>query len=423
MGLPRGRAGVPPTTAHALGPQAERPPYNRWRGFPARVTLQNLRLRQAPSVLLLGATNIMATEPIKIGVVGLGVGRAFHLKHFQAIPGVRIQALCDQNAELLQTTAAEYAAPQTFTDFDRFLDGADVDAVALAVPNFLHHPMTLAALDRGWHVLCEKPMALNAAEALEMRAKVRATGRKFMIHFNQRFRAEHQFFKAIIDSGKLGDIYYASTGWRRMRGIPKFGGWFGQKRMSGGGPLIDLGVHMLDLTRWLIGSPRALTVSASTFSHLGESLAREQSKEFDVEDLATALIRFDNGTSLMLEVNWALNFEEREKIFLELSGKMGGLSNVTYDYKDTTTCIFREENGAMVKTVPLKYPAAFENAQAHFVRCIREDLEPNAGVDDGVEIMRILDAIYASALAQREVVMKDLDFTHPLASAPAVAVE
>ena len=362
------------------------------------------------------------TPPLKVGIVGLGIG-IIHLRFFKEVPGVTVQALCDQNTALLQKTAAEHHVPQTFTDFDRFLADADIDAVALAVPNFLHRPMTLAALDRGWHVLCEKPMALNAAEALEMRTKVRETGKKFMIHFNQRFRAEHQYFKALVDSGKLGDIYYATTGWRRMRGIPKFGGWFGQKKMSGGGPLIDLGVHMLDLTRWLMGNPKAVTVSASTFSHLGESLALAQSKEFDVEDLATALIRFDNGASLMLEVNWALNFEEREKIYLELSGKKGGLSNVTFDYKDTTTCIFREEAGAMVKTVPLKYPAAFESAQAHFARCIREDLEPEAGASEGVEIMRILDAIYASAHAEREVVMKEIDFTHPLPDGPAVAVE
>ena len=365
----------------------------------------------------------MSQNALRIGIVGLGVGKLFHLKCFKDIPGVTIQAICDQNAALLREVETEYAVPQTFADFDKFLGAAEIDAVALAVPNFLHKPMTLAALDQGWHVLCEKPMALNAAEALEMRARVRATGRKFMIHFNQRFRAEHQFFKEVIDSGKLGEIYYASTGWRRMRGIPKFGGWFGQKKMSGGGPLIDLGVHMLDLTRWLIGSPKAVTVSASTFSHLGESLARAQSKDFDVEDLAAALIRFDNGTSLMLEVNWALNFEEREKIYLELSGKKGGLSNVTFDYKDTTTCIFREENGAMVKTVPLRYPAGFETAQEHFVRCIREDREPEAGADDGVEIMRILDAIYASALEHREVVMKDVDFTHPPADTPTVSAE
>jgi predicted dehydrogenase len=363
-----------------------------------------------------------AEDRIRVGVIGLGVGQ-WHLQRYAEVPGVIIQALCDQNTALLGEVAAKFNVPQTFTNFEKMLEKAEVDAVTLAVPNFLHKSMTIAALEKGWHVLCEKPMALTTAEALEMRAKVRQTGRKFMIHFNQRFRAEHQFFKAVIDSGKLGDIYYASTGWRRMRGIPRFGGWFGQKKMSGGGPLIDLGVHMLDLTRWLIGNPRAVTVSASTYSHLGQALAREQAKEFDVEDLATALIRFDNGASLVLEVNWALNFEEREKTYLELSGIKGGLSNVTFDYKDTTTCIFREENGAMVKTVPLKYPPNTESAQAHFIRSIREDFQPEAGADEGVEIMRILDAIYASALDRREVVMKEVDFTQPLVAEPAVSLE
>lgn len=346
-----------------------------------------------------------------------------HLKHFKAVAEAKIQAVCDLNGETLAEVGDEYAVPQRFTDFVEFLAKAEIDAVSLVVPNYLHKPMTLACLDRGLHVLCEKPMAMDAGEAIEMRERVRATGRKFMIHFNQRFRAEHQFFKTIIESGKLGDVYYASAGWRRMRGMPRFGGWFGQKKMSGGGPLIDLGVHMLDLSRWLMGSPKAVTVSASTFAHLGKSLAQAQAKEFDVEDLASALIRFDNGSSLALEVSWALNFEEREKVYLEFSGTKGGLSSVTFDYKDTTTCIFREENGAMVKTVPITYPPSFETAQQHFVRCILNNVEPSAGANDGVEIMRMLDAIYESARIGREVELRPVDLSAHLPPGPAVAPE
>src|SRR5581483_4218839 len=305
-------------------------------------------------------------KQVRVGVVGLGMGR-LHVHYYSNAARAKVQAVCDQDIDLAGNVAKEFSVPQIFSDFDEFLDKAEIDAVSLVVPNYLHKPMTLACLERGLHVMCEKPMAMDAVEALEMREKVRKTGLKFMIHFNQRFRAEHQFFKDLIESGKLGEVYYASAGWRRMRGMPRFGGWFGQKKMSGGGPLIDLGVHMLDLSRWLVGSPKAVTVSASTFSHIAQSLAREQQKEFDVEDLASTLIRFDNGSSLVMEVSWALNFEEREKVYLELSGTRGGLSNVTFDYKDTTTCIFREENGAMVKSVPLRYPPTFENAQQHFV--------------------------------------------------------
>jgi predicted dehydrogenase len=189
-----------------------------------------------------------------------------------------------------------------------------------------------------------------------------------------------------------------------MRGMPGFGGWFGKKSLSGGGPLIDLGVHMLDLARWLMGKPDALTVSASTFAHIGQPLAHLQGKEFDVEDLAAALIRFDNGSTLMLEVSWALNFEEREKIFLELSGTKGGLSNIIYDWKKTETSVFHEENGTLVKSVPEQFPqSCLTTAQEHFIDCIRHNREPDAGADDGVAIMRILDAIYESARLGSEV--------------------
>ena len=361
-------------------------------------------------------------KEVRVGVVGLGMGRV-HIQQYLTHPAAKIQAVCDRDEKLARKLAAEFDVPQVFTDFDEFVAKAEIDAVSLAVPNFLHKPMTLACLDRGLHVLCEKPMAMDTGEALEMRDRVRKTGMKFMIHYNQRFRPEHQYFKNLIASGKLGEVYYGTAGWRRMRGMPRFGGWFSQKKMSGGGPLIDLGVHMLDLTRWLIGSPKAVTVSASTFAYIAKSIAIEQKQEYDVEDLASTLIRFDDGSSLVLEVSWALNFEEHEKVYLELSGTKGGLSNVTYDYKDTTTCIFREEAGAMVKTVPLRYPPSFENAQQHFVNCILDDRNPGPGADDGVETMRILDAIYESARIGREVELRNVDLSAPLPEGSAVAAK
>ncbi|MEO7933308.1 MAG: Gfo/Idh/MocA family oxidoreductase [Chthoniobacterales bacterium] len=361
----------------------------------------------------------MSDKPLKIGVVGLGMGRA-HLLNYKKVENCVCQAICDQNATLLEQVGNEFSIPQRFTTFEEFIEKADIDALSLAVPNFLHKEMTLASLDRGLHVMCEKPMAMNTAEAELMRDKVRASGKKFMIHFNQRFRPEHQFFRNVIKSGTLGTVYYASAGWRRMRGMPRFGGWFGQKKMSGGGPLIDLGVHMLDLARWLIGNPKVVTVSASTFAHIGQALAKEQKKEFDVEDLASALIRFDDGSSMVLEVSWALNFEEREKTYLEMSGTKGGLSSVTYDYRDTSVCIFNEQNGAMVKTVPLKYPETSETAQSHFLRSIWEDFEPDCGASEGVEIMRILDAIYESARIGREVELRHVDLSAALPVGPAV---
>ena len=343
-------------------------------------------------------------EHLNVGVVGLSMGR-YHIERYHPHKAVKVQAVCDTDLQLAERTAADFGISQAFSSFEEFLAKADIQAVSIVVPNYLHKPFTLAALDRGLHVLCEKPMALNAAEAIEMREKVRQTGRKFMIHFNQRFRPEHQYFRRVVQSGELGEVYYASAGWRRMRYIPGLGGWFTQKKFSGGGPLIDLGVHMLDLTRWILGRPRVATVSASTYGHLGKRIAAGEGKTFDVEDLASAHIRFENGATLHLEVSWALNFEQREKIYLQLSGTGGGLSSVNYDYKDKEVSIFREHEGVVTRTEPLNYPAAFENAQQHFVDCILRDREPDASADDGVEIMRLLDAIYESARLGREVTL------------------
>jgi len=327
----------------------------------------------------------------------------YHIERYRMHPGVKVQAVCDMDLQLAERTAADFGISQAFSSFEEFLAKADIQAVSIVVPNYLHKPFTLAALDAGLHVLCEKPMALDTAEALEMQAAVRATGRKFMIHFNQRFRPEHQYFRHIVETGELGQIYYASAGWRRMRFIPGLGGWFTQKKFSGGGPLIDLGVHMLDLTRWIIGRPHATRVSASTFGQLGAQIGAAQGKTFDVEDLASALIRFDNGVTLHLEVSWALNFEHREKIYLEVSGTGGGLSSVSYDLKDKNISVFRESCGVLTRTEPLHFPHTFENAQQHFVNCVLQDREPDAGAEDGVEIMRILDAVYESARLGREV--------------------
>ena len=344
-------------------------------------------------------------ESLHVGVVGLSMGR-YHIERYRQHPGVKVQAVCDMDLQLAERTAADFGISQAFSSFEEFLAKADIQAVSIVVPNYLHKPFAIAAMEHGLHVLCEKPMALNTEEALEMQAKVRETGRKFMIHFNQRYRPEHLYFRKVIESGELGSIYYASAGWRRMRYIPGLGGWFTQKKFSGGGPLIDLGVHMLDLTRWMIGRPRALTVCASTFGHLGNQIAAARGKAFDVEDLATALIRFDNGVTLHLEVSWALNFERREKIYLEMSGTGGGLSSVNFDYKDKDISIFREQDGVVTRSEPLTFPPEYENAQQHFANCILRDCEPEASAEDGVEIMRILDAIYESARAEREVMVK-----------------
>ena len=250
---------------------------------------------------------------IRVGVVGLGVGRA-HARAYHASELADLVAICDLNETLLTKYKAMYPQASTYRDYEEMFAEGGLDAVSVALPNNLHAPVTIAALRAGLDVLCEKPMATNAAQAEDMLRAAREAGRKLMIHFNYRFSPQSQFAKRYVDEGHLGQVYYAQTRWLRVRGIPKMGGWFGVKRSSGGGPLIDLGVHRLDLAMWLMGYPRAVSVSAVTYDLLGARLAREAGASYDVEDLAAALIRLEDGATLNLEVSWAGGTDKREEM-------------------------------------------------------------------------------------------------------------
>ena len=340
---------------------------------------------------------------VKVGVVGLGMGR-YHCRDYAACETAELAAICDLDQGLLSQYHALYPRAQAYTSYEEMFAGAGLDAVSVALPNFLHAPVAIAALRAGLHVLTEKPMALNAAEAEEMLRVSRETGKKLMVHFNYRFSPPSQFLKSYVDEGHLGQIYYAHTRWLRARGIPKLGGWFGQKAKSGGGPLIDLGVHRLDLAMWLMGYPHAVAVSAATYNLLGAELAHQSGAAYDVEDLATALVRLDNGATLNLEVSWAGGTDRREEMHTGIYGTGGAAiqRNVGEGY-DFEALALRDVAGHLVQVSPRVFPRPVPSAIAHFVGCVANDCAPEASAEHGVELMRILDAIYASARAGKEV--------------------
>lgn len=340
---------------------------------------------------------------VRVGVVGLGVGRG-HAKAYQASPLAELVALCDIDRDRLAQYGALYPQAHTYTDYEEMFAGGDLDAVSVAVPNWLHARVTTAALRSGLHVLCEKPMAINVEEAQEMLRVSRATGKKLMIHFNYRFSPQSQFLKRYVEEGHLGQIYYARTRWLRARGIPRLGSWFGVKELSGGGPLIDLGVHRLDLAMWLMGYPNLVSVSASIFDLLGARIAGDSGARYDVEDLATALIRLDNGTTLNLEVSWAGGTDKREDMLTGIYGTEGAViqRNVGEGYKFEALAL-RQLAGAFVVVSPRRYPKDCPSAIEHFLGCIIDDCPPEASAEHGVAMMHILDAIYRSAESGREV--------------------
>jgi len=335
---------------------------------------------------------------LKVGVVGLGMGKS-HIKGFQLHPQAEVVALADLNKDLLAQQSQEFQVAAQYEDYREMLAQEHLDVISIATPNFLHLPIALAAFDAGCHVLCEKPMALNTAEANTMLTAARQAGKRLMINFSYRFTPQALALRQQVDDGVLGQVYYARTVWLRRHGIPRFGGWFGQKKLSGGGPLIDLGVHRLDLALWLMGYPRPVSVIGNCVQAIAGDLARQSGKQFDVEDFAAGYVQFANGATLCLEASWASHIKEQELMETRLLGTKGGARhfNVNEGY-DFQVELYVEKHGMHYDLTLHDFPKQpTHNPMYHFVDAIVKDQPHIATGEEGVIVMEILDALYQSA--------------------------
>ncbi|RKY64185.1 MAG: gfo/Idh/MocA family oxidoreductase, partial [Candidatus Latescibacterota bacterium] len=334
---------------------------------------------------------------LKVGVVGLGMGRG-HVEAYQAHPEAEVVAICDVDEGRLAQVGERYGVRRRYTDYRRMLEKEDLDVVSVATPNYLHMPITLAALEAGCHVLCEKPLALNAEEAKRMVEKAKEVGRRLMVNFSYRFEPVSLALKDQVERGVIGRPYFASTVWHRRRGIPGFGGWFSTKETAGGGPLIDLGVHRVDLALWFMGFPEPEVALGGTYDLLGRQLARREGKTFTVEDLAVGLVRFRDGSILEVEASWVIHRHEREFMQTWVYGTKGGLVHrnlrETYEFEGW---VFTEEGGYLVDKQLFPPGKERRNAMWTFVDSILNDLPHPATGEEGLYVMRILDAIYESA--------------------------
>ena len=352
----------------------------------------------------------MSKEPerLNVAVIGLGMGR-HHLAGYHKYARSRAAAICDSDPGRLAQFAAECKLPpeRCFSDHRKMLAAAralDLHAASVALPNCLHAPITLDCLKAGLHVLCEKPMAMNARQARAMLDASKKARRKLMINFSYRFMPQTQALKRIVDSGALGDIYFGRTAWHRRRGMPGLGSWFGIKAQSGGGPIIDLGVHRMDMAMWLMGNPRPVTVSGSTYSVIGPRVAKEHGKTFDVEDLGCALIRFDNGATLILEASWAGYSEKREDMVTQLFGTAGGIiQRNTGEGYDFEARVYGERDGTLWDSKLQETTFPVKSAYEEFVDAVLDDREPLATGQHGLDVQLILDAVYKSGATGREV--------------------
>ncbi|MBM7566753.1 Gfo/Idh/MocA family protein [Paenibacillus sacheonensis] len=351
-------------------------------------------------------------EKLKIGVIGAGgIFQWAHSAPLKAHPEVEIVAICDIDLEKATAAAAQHGIPQAFSDYRDVIALPDIDIIDICTPNLFHSEIAVAALEAGKHVFCEKPDAVNPGEVLRMKEASEKSGKVLMVMRNNRFRPASRYLKQWIEQGNLGQAYAGRCGWTRRRGIPGKGGWFTTKELSGGGPLIDLGVHFIDLAMWFMGNPKPVSVTGATYTKFadGPDIAGSEHSKFgekaegegifDVEDLAIGFIRFDNGASLQIEFSWASNIEEEEN-FVELRGTKAG-----FKFSNGKLGIFGENNGVVTDLVPRlgKDTGGHGENLAHFIDVVKGREKPIFTIDQGIDMIKVLSAIYESARTGSEV--------------------
>ena len=351
---------------------------------------------------------------IKVAIVGVGSISTTHLKAYAATEDFEVYAFCDINRERLEYMGEKYGVTRLYTDEAEMLSELpEIEAVDVCTWNAAHAPCSIMALEAGKHVFCEKPMAMSAKEAEAMKAAADKAGKLLMIGFVRRFGRDCEIVSDLIGNDRLGEIYYAKASYLRRNGNP--GGWFGNKALSGGGPLIDLGVHVIDLVRYLMGKPMPVSVYGVTFKKLGNRSNIKSAKAYrsvsavekeicDCEDIATALIRFDNGAVMFVEASFSLNVKKGDNS-VQLFGTKGGakmadeveLYSEMDDYLTNVTFAGEDEG--------FSFTPAFAAEIQNFADAINGKAECRNPAEDGVLMMKILDAVYASAESGHEIVL------------------
>ena len=352
--------------------------------------------------------------PLRVGVIGLGMG-SVHVDAFSRVPGVEVIALAGKEVERRTQLGEQWGIPHLLDEWADLVALPDVDIVSIATPNSLHHPIALAALAAGKHVFCEKPLALDTEQAREMVTAAIEHDRVLEVAFNHRRRADVQYAKTYLDEVGIGRIYHSRASWKRRAGIPGLHSWFTSKRMSGGGALIDLGPHVLDSLLFLLGERRVVAVSAVAHGELGRAGygamdRREQmagdSGLFEVEDLASALFRFDDGSSATFEITWASHTIDDEDISIELLGVDGGVRLFVPRYaSDDTLRFYRDVAGRPVEIAPDVHVPGGEHPLviAEFIEHVRSGNWEHHRGEFALHRTEVLDACYRSAAEGREV--------------------
>lgn len=345
-------------------------------------------------------------------MIGAGAIAPSHCQGIRLHPAAELVAIADASAERANALAREFHVEKVYTDPAQLLANPDIEAVSIALPNFLHAPTTIAALRAGKHVLLEKPFAMSLSEAEAVVDAAKTSGKIFTVGMNQRFTREAQTVRAICERGELGEIYHAKAYWLRRAGAPKFGTWFLHKKRSGGGALLDIGVHMLDLALSLMGNFAVESVSGFSYLKFGNrglgegGWGRSEAEDqlFDVDDFSGGLIRLAGGATVELNVSWIRHQAEADRHNVELFGTEGGASVYPVQIYQ-----FQPGGGGYRILEPKVVASRYEHCNRHYnwIDAILGEAPLEASLEQALAVQRILDALYESAARGREVAFKD----------------
>ncbi len=343
---------------------------------------------------------------LSVGIIGVGGIAGSHLPGWDKSPYAEVVALADVDQKALKQRGDERGIDVLYTDPMALLKNPEIDIIDVCSPNMYHTPQTVAALKHGKHVLCEKPLAPTPKDIKKMIAARDTSGKLLMTAQHFRFQTDSQALKKVADAGTLGKVYHARSWMLRRSGAPTRPGFI-QKKHSGGGPCIDIGVHILDLTLWLMGNPRPVSISGVTqnvlakkpgaFSNWGGPIP----KSWDVEEFAAAMVRFDNGCTLVLEVSWLLNHQtDGEDMQLWLYGDKGGAHWPENEIL-TTDNKAKQHSNTQVLSEPGEEPHALECMV--FAEAVAKGKASPVPAEQSLDVMTILDGLYRSAAQGKEI--------------------
>ncbi len=347
-------------------------------------------------------------DPVRIGVIGVGQIGKHHLNTYSQIPDAQVVAVADVNADEAQRVAQHFGVETVYSDFRELLKRDDIQAVDVALHNNLHMPVTVAALEAGKHVYCEKPMAGAYVDAEKMLKTAQATGRFLHIQLNTLFANETKAAKALIDAGKLGKVYHArSLGYRR-RGRPYVDGYgsqfFVQKEHAAGGALYDMGVYHIARILYLLGNPQVLAVSGKTYQETEMDEGRQRASGYNVEELGLGFIRMANNISVDIIESWAVHAGEFDGS--AVYGSDGGVRLDPFGYFFSIGDMsFSAETdlGNFAYRLRQLRDDAVENSQQHWVKALQGRVPLLPAAEIALNTMLISEGIYLSNQLGREV--------------------